>query len=551
MAAQPRFFIVRPSVKQVTADGEIYTELGALVPLVAVDELPEWLDISSASRDLSVEQTVGLCNLGIASKSKELYAVEIIHHVTLAALQQSVTAKNAETKPKKAGTAVARPSAAAYVSASNDTKATATPTAAPAAHSTKRMQAHQNEGHSSTSTSGIAASVHNLQQPAPPRTQPKRPAMTNNTPNNITNTTTTRPSSSASNTAITSTEYCRHWCRYGTCKFGLGCHYLHAMPTTAAELAAAGLRDIPAWWVATAAGVEGNPTSGARFLHPHQQHPRQQQQHQRQHLQHHHQQYQNNQQQQLRHLQHAQHTQQGRHHGNIHHHTHATHGHNHGLYSPTITADSMGSDGTLDPRDVRFAVARQLAPARHDNPNAHAHAHAHTHTHTGGINTNTDTGGGGSGATTTPIGRVRNNRATRAQQLRETVEMLRELGLGAGGGGGGANNGGGGGGYVKPRRREINPLQKVRGNGAVVNRGGSSRWAEVEADLLAASPSGASSGASSAPLSSSSSAAGARGQMQSGLVPVPGLVNVVEDGQKGGTMHQDVVAGEVEKLVDV
>ncbi|KAH6853470.1 hypothetical protein B0I37DRAFT_440612 [Chaetomium sp. MPI-CAGE-AT-0009] len=468
MVAQPRFFIVRPDTKHTAADGRAYTVPGPIVPLVAVDELPEWLDIPSAPRELSVEQTVGLCNVGVANKSKGAYAVKIIHHATPAARQKCAAVKHTEAKPSTAATAdaAAEPSSPASASTHHESKGTITPAAMPAADPTDGMKSHRGETHSGTSTGAITTSEHSPQQPHPPQMQPAPSAMTNisTTPaNNNTTTNTTNTPNSAS------TDYCRHWCHYGTCKWGLRCRYLHAMPATAAELATVGLGEIPAWWVATAAGAVVGPASGAH-PHPHQ-HP-----HQHQQLQHPH---------PHPHPQQQQHAQQPRH-------TNPS--------SPPPDTTTGGSSNTLDPRDVRLGVVRRLGLL----PHGHGHAE--------GI-----TSGGGSTAS---------NKAMRAQ-LHGLVALLRELGLG----------GGGGCGYARPRRRETNPLQRMRGKG-VVGKGVVLRGPEVDAAAVVAS--------------ATAGAGGGGGQMQSGLAAVPGPVrdDVVEGGRAAGGTVQPI-AEKVERLVDV
>jgi hypothetical protein len=45
------------------------------------------------------------------------------------------------------------------------------------------------------------------------------------------------------------TDFCRHWCHFGTCKWDLRCRYAHNMPTTKRGLAAVGLANFPPWWV--------------------------------------------------------------------------------------------------------------------------------------------------------------------------------------------------------------------------------------------------------------------------------------------------------------
>ncbi|EAQ93572.1 hypothetical protein CHGG_01807 [Chaetomium globosum CBS 148.51] len=506
MAAQPRFFIVRPDTKRVDADGKTYIIPGPIVPLVAADELPEWLDIPSAPRNLSIEQTVNLCNLGIASKSKDPYAVKIIQHATPVARQRAAAAKNLEAKSSNAvATLATQPPSITPASASNDEKATAT-TATPTAHRVDRTRAHEDETHTgAVSTSTTAASIHNPQAP-PPQTQSEHPTMTNTNP------------APGNNTIANNTNYCRHWCRYGNCKRGVRCRYLHAMPTTTAELAAIGLREIPAWWMAAAAGVGSNSTPSARLRphqhrQPHQYH--QQQQRQQQQEEHHHQQQQHPQQH------HPQHAQQSRHHHhNIDSGRHSQN-HNHGQPDPgAAAAGSVGSDGVLDPRDIRFALARQLTLRR-----AQDHAHAHTQTHAGDIAAGggasgagaSGAGNGGSGATAAAAVGGRNR--GRKVQLRETVALLRELGLGTGG--------------WWPRREGL-------------------WWGGPEEDLVAVSVAAA---------DDDDHDDGAGGQMQDGLAAElesgPDRGDVVDGGGEEGKrvmggFGQLVVAAEnVDKLVDV
>jgi hypothetical protein len=108
-------------------------------------------------------------------------------------------------------------------------------------------------------------------------------------------------------------------------------------------------------------------------------------------------------------------------------------------------------------------------------------------------------------------------------QLRETVALLRELGLGVGMG----NIG-------KTRKREVNPLEKTRGKG--VDKEAVLRAARVEMAAVAA---------------------GAGGQTQTGPVTVPEPVREKavdggkEDAQVTGGSAQAIVAQKVVKLVDV
>ncbi|KAK1781868.1 hypothetical protein QBC45DRAFT_28329 [Copromyces sp. CBS 386.78] len=78
MIPRPQFFLVRPDTEVLRNDtGAIQREQGPMVPLIAVDELPDWIDIG-LPRELTVEQTVGLYNLGMVPHTGDTYRVRII-----------------------------------------------------------------------------------------------------------------------------------------------------------------------------------------------------------------------------------------------------------------------------------------------------------------------------------------------------------------------------------------------------------------------------------------------------------------------------------------
>ncbi|KAK3498495.1 hypothetical protein B0T13DRAFT_265741 [Neurospora crassa] len=78
MVPQPQFFVARPDTEVLRNDtGAIHRKQGPMVPLIAVDELPDWIDIG-LPRKLTVEQTTGLYNLGIVPHNEGTYRVRII-----------------------------------------------------------------------------------------------------------------------------------------------------------------------------------------------------------------------------------------------------------------------------------------------------------------------------------------------------------------------------------------------------------------------------------------------------------------------------------------
>jgi hypothetical protein len=77
MAPKPRFFLLRPNPNHATRPT---TEPPAtIVPLIAVDELPDWLEIVGAPRELAVEQTAGMEGVGVFRREEEegRYAVRV------------------------------------------------------------------------------------------------------------------------------------------------------------------------------------------------------------------------------------------------------------------------------------------------------------------------------------------------------------------------------------------------------------------------------------------------------------------------------------------
>ncbi|KAK8114055.1 hypothetical protein PG999_006124 [Apiospora kogelbergensis] len=73
----PQHFLVRPATTKHTASGTI-TMPGPMVPLIALDQLPAWIDISGVPRELTVEQTMGLQNLGsVIPGTAEYYEVRL------------------------------------------------------------------------------------------------------------------------------------------------------------------------------------------------------------------------------------------------------------------------------------------------------------------------------------------------------------------------------------------------------------------------------------------------------------------------------------------
>ncbi|RYP81304.1 hypothetical protein DL769_002033 [Monosporascus sp. CRB-8-3] len=75
----PRHFLVRPGTVKHTASGAV-TIPGPMVPLLPVDQLPEWMDVLGVPRELAVEQTAGLVNLGTVARGPAPFFYEVYFH---------------------------------------------------------------------------------------------------------------------------------------------------------------------------------------------------------------------------------------------------------------------------------------------------------------------------------------------------------------------------------------------------------------------------------------------------------------------------------------
>lgn len=257
MPARPHHFLVRPGLTKQTSTG-VVIEPGPIVPLIAIDQLPEWLEIVGLPRELKVEQTVGLSNLGTIVRGQGTYEVNIVHDDrgndsppytvdTAAAVAGSHGITRAGAEHRDGG---ARTNGTANVS--RDGSDDAVTKAAQPLHPAERMMAHKNppptSGTVPQTADRTAVPTSRSSSPSPSRYLTLPPLAPYKA---------LKANKQASASAPTSTPpphgqglFCRHWCHHGTCKWGFLCRYRHAMPATVEGLAEVGLRDFPTWWTA-------------------------------------------------------------------------------------------------------------------------------------------------------------------------------------------------------------------------------------------------------------------------------------------------------------
>ncbi|KAK7719955.1 hypothetical protein SLS64_002136 [Diaporthe eres] len=250
-------FIVRPDADDGTP--------GPIVPLVAVDQLPDWMQLSGVPRELDAEQTIGLANLGIVDKKDDNNFEVRLHHGKIRAILNSADEKTglhssaggkgkAKATKKKAAPHAETKSKSIEKTASEESLPASTGTSSspePGPVEKPKPPVHPAERMLSASRHNTANIAVGTQTPNSISEKPLRPHMTEATRNEP------RPAAPKDNTTQQDkqpTSICRHWCHHGTCKFGLKCRHQHRMPTTVEGLAEVGLKDFPTWYLLMMSG---------------------------------------------------------------------------------------------------------------------------------------------------------------------------------------------------------------------------------------------------------------------------------------------------------
>lgn len=309
----PDHFLVRPGTK----DGKP----GPIVPLIAVDQLPDWMQLVGVPRELGAEQTIGLTNLGIIDKEDDdVYEVRL-HHVKIRAILDGTektgsgsssdrvgkvkntdmnepSPSEAKTRPELsrketpvvvnlssllASKVTSRKQTASSSQGQPDDDDSEPGTISPlsSASAPEEVTARMREqGQHHPAEPMLGASRHNVVDIKVAGTaarrdgKPIRPHMTqaasdkpypsvaqhNSTTRHKTHGVGNSNSNSINKTKKSShpdTVFCRHWCHHGSCKWGWECRYQHRMPTTFEGLREVGLKDFPTWYLLIMGGGGG------------------------------------------------------------------------------------------------------------------------------------------------------------------------------------------------------------------------------------------------------------------------------------------------------
>lgn len=256
-------FIVRPDADDGTP--------GAIVPLIAIDQLPDWLQLSGVPRELDAEQTIGLTNLGLVDKEDDSVFEVRLHHGKIRAILDSADektdshssgggkAKTKAAKKKKTAPHAETKSKSVEKTASEESLLTLTGTSSspePGPVEKPKPQAHPAARMLSASRHNVANTALDTQARNSNSEKPPRPHMTVDTRDEpapvVLKQTTTKQDKPP-------TTFCRHWCHHGSCKWGLECRYQHRMPMTVEGLREVGLKDFPTWYLLMMSGGSGLP----------------------------------------------------------------------------------------------------------------------------------------------------------------------------------------------------------------------------------------------------------------------------------------------------
>lgn len=216
---KPQYFVTRQN--------------GAMVPLIAMDELPYHVQIKNLSRSLSAWDTAGMTGVGVASSRHEHYVVGGMNNTKPATVeppQPKQPSLETTTLPIRPVPILAIPK----VKSSRDWKG-------PDRESiVEEGRAYGVEDQAALEVDTPVSQLSLIDFDVP---------IDSPTP-----TTTSATTSLESNTTKVARTYgkkthCAYWMRKGECDFAqTGCIYKHEMPTDLAGLHAVGLQDLPKWY---------------------------------------------------------------------------------------------------------------------------------------------------------------------------------------------------------------------------------------------------------------------------------------------------------------
>lgn len=221
MHNQPQFFIVRSRSAGSPESGRGPARESTIVPLIPVDLLPKWVSIQGVPHQLSLEDTVGMTNLGTFGPSDVVLGLRFGNldngkspAVSESSLLDECDAQGASGSVPADGKQVRNLAtlSPSHATGQRNMEDLASPSRAAGPSMLSHCSADTNNGHTVRSDT------------------PRHARMESTSP------------------APTVPKYCQAWCHHGFCPRGRDCRYRHKMPKTARGLTEVGLRAVPLWY---------------------------------------------------------------------------------------------------------------------------------------------------------------------------------------------------------------------------------------------------------------------------------------------------------------
>ncbi|KAL6869839.1 hypothetical protein ACO1O0_001170 [Amphichorda felina] len=243
-SSNPRFFIVRSS----TFDGDDISHQPNIVPLIPADLLPKWIEIQGVPRQLTLDQTAGMTNLGsFAAAGDEVLCLRFLNVYQGDGPAQVGDCEDrgrpsTTTASSGGGEGVQSIGEAPSATPPRGTTTSSSKTSPPKQPVLSPSQHGRDIGTPSSGSSlnisrpGLASSQHNLGNSPSSAASPPEPAQGQPLPPGATTNPDVPP------------KYCQEWCHHGTCSRGDCCPRRHDMPQTRHGLAEVGLVNFPPWY---------------------------------------------------------------------------------------------------------------------------------------------------------------------------------------------------------------------------------------------------------------------------------------------------------------
>ncbi|KIV82993.1 hypothetical protein PV11_05055 [Exophiala sideris] len=215
---KPQYFITRQN--------------GALVPLIAIDELPANVQVRGVPRSLTPFAIAGMTSLGLCESQHQFYVVEGVNNTKPDHISGALPSQNGRCQASKP--VVSLPISQA-----------ASPFVLPAMSPFPAQRPGDSSSNSTISFDQSVVTATRTSANPSASTSPEPAAIPawrkDATPEEV------KPPTSVPVTG--QKVYCSYWLRKGECDFAQqGCIYKHEMPTDLATLLTVGFTDIPLWY---------------------------------------------------------------------------------------------------------------------------------------------------------------------------------------------------------------------------------------------------------------------------------------------------------------